>query len=379
MVVSLHNGVKKALHLRILHLIPNFTGGGAERQLALLAPELSRLGVEVHIAFCKSGDNSTANLNSISNSDVTIHRISSWTNYDPMIVLRIFNLIRSIKPDLVQTWILQMDVLGGLAAMMAGVPFVLSERSSALMYTPNWKNRLRVQMGRLATLIVANSQGGAAYWKSCETQTKIIRNGLTLDFMRNTAPANPANFGFPRDTRIILFAGRLSPEKNLEILVQALDKVLVERPECIALLFGDGELRVNLQTRLARMPASAQIRLLGYTNELWSWMRRASVFVSISKFEGNPNVVLEAMAVGCPLVVSDIPQHREILDESSALWCDPNSTRDVSAAIRKALDDPASSAARAEVARQKTAEWSIGEVARHYVKAYNTVLSEREA
>jgi len=108
-------------------------------------------------------------------------------------------------------------------------------------------------------------------------------------------------------------------------------------------------------------------------------MQRASVFVSIGKFEGNPNAVLEAMAIGCPLVVSDIPQHREILDDSSAFWCDPHSTDDVSLAIGKALDDPVSAEARAKVAQRRTANWSIDETARCYLQLYNTVLSEQAA
>jgi len=272
-----------------------------------------------------------------------------------------------------------MDVLGGLAATMAGVPFVLSERSSALMYCPNWKNWLRSQVGRLATLIIANSQGGAAYWKPRTGKIKVIRNGLSLDLIHDTAPANPVDFGFPRDAIVILFAGRLSPEKNLERLVEAMDKVLVERPECVAVLCGDGELWSGLKLLVASKHAQNRIRLIGYTNQLWSLMRCASVFVSISKIEGNPNAVLEAMALGCPLVVSDIPQHREILDESSALWCDPNSSEDVWVAICKALDDPTSAGARADIARRRTADWSIGKAALHYFRVYNTVLSERKA
>src|SRR5262245_56050589 len=268
-----------------------------------------------------------------------------------------------------------MDVLGGLAARMAGVPFVLSERSSALMYTANWKNRLRIQIGRFAKLIVANSQGGAAYWKPYASQTAIIRNGLSLDSLRNAMPINPVEFGIPVDSRLVLFAGRLSPEKNLRILIEALRKVLVERPKCVAVICGDGKLASNLRSQVARSNVEGRIRFIGYTDKVWSWMRRASVFVSIGKCEGNPNAVLEAMAIGCPLVVSSIPQHREILDDSTALFCDSNSTADVSVSINQALNDPSAAAARVEVAQKRSAEWSIENTARQYLKLYETLTS----
>jgi glycosyltransferase involved in cell wall biosynthesis len=363
--------------LRILHLIPNFTGGGAERQLALLAPELSRIGTEVHVAFCQVGLNSAANFDLFAHSDVKLHHIARHRSHDPTILLRLLKIIRSIKPDLIQTWILQMDVLGGLAARMSGVPFVVSERSSALAYPPTLKHWLRTQVGRFAITIVANSQDGANYWRPWATRIEVIRNGLALDLIRSSAKVEPAVLGLPENARLILCAGRLSPEKNVGTLVEALDKVLTQNPDCIAILFGEGELRQKVQARVELVQARGRIYLHGYTNNLWNWMRRAAAFVSISHFEGSPNAVLEAMAIGCPLVVSSIPQHREILDDSTALFCNPNSVADVSGSICKALNDPSAAAARAEVAQKRSAEWSIEKTAQQYLKLYETLISRQ--
>src|SRR5262245_9437531 len=207
-------------HMRILHLIPNFAGGGAERQLSLLAPELCRLGVEVHVAFCERGINAESNLELLSDSDIRLHVIPRMSNYDPSIILQLLKIIRLIKPDLIQTWILQMDVLGGLAARIAGVPFMVSERSSALAYPATWKYWLRTQMGSLAVSIVANSQSGASYWKPWAARTVIIRNGLSVKLIRNNESAYITNIDLPTESRLILCAGRLSPEKNLDTLVE---------------------------------------------------------------------------------------------------------------------------------------------------------------
>jgi len=161
--------------------------------------------------------------------------------------------------------------------------------------------------------------------------------------------------------------------------VEALDEVLVAEPECAALLFGDGELRRDVELRIAATRSAQRMRLVGYREDLWRWMRRASVFVSISQFEGNPNTVLEAMAVGCPLVVSDIPQHREILDETTALLCDPDSAADVASDIRKALGDPAATNARVQAARRRSSEWSIEKASRQYLELYEKLTTDRVA
>jgi len=72
-------------------------------------------------------------------------------------------------------------------------------------------------------------------------------------------------------------------------------------------------------------------------------------------------------------VVSDIPQHREILDESTALFCDPNSVADVAASISRALTDPATASMRVEAARRRSSEWSVEETARQYLRLYEAL------
>jgi glycosyltransferase involved in cell wall biosynthesis len=294
---------------------------------------------------------------------------------------RILAVIRSVKPDLIQTWFHQMDVFGGVVAMIARVPFILSERSSSLAYPPTWKNWLRLRIGRRAAAIVANSEGGAAYWaaQAHSPRVEVIRNGLPLNLIQAAVPADPALLGLPSGARLILFAGRLSPEKNLDTLMRALDNVLAELPDCAALLFGEGILQEEVESRSRSCRSGDRIRLQPFSQELWGWMRCAGVFVSISRFEGNPNTILEAMAIGCPLVVSDIPQHREILDDTTALFCNPSSVADVSAAIRRALGDPAATNRRVEAAYRRSAQWSIEKSARHYHRLYEMLIRERAA
>jgi glycosyltransferase involved in cell wall biosynthesis len=104
-------------------------------------------------------------------------------------------------------------------------------------------------------------------------------------------------------------------------------------------------------------------------------MKRASVFISLSAYEGCPNTVLEAMACGCPLVLSDISGHREILDESCAYLVDPTNIQQTASTIVKALCNADASKSRAVIAKQKTQEWSIPEMARRFERIYKELTS----
>src|ERR1035437_1762104 len=98
--------------MRIFHLIPSLSGGGAGRQLSYLAPELARMGHDVHVAYSNEGPQKPEL------PGVVLHRLKSRSNYDPYLIWQLDRLSRRIKPDIIQTWLLQMDILGGLVARL---------------------------------------------------------------------------------------------------------------------------------------------------------------------------------------------------------------------------------------------------------------------
>jgi glycosyltransferase involved in cell wall biosynthesis len=104
-------------------------------------------------------------------------------------------------------------------------------------------------------------------------------------------------------------------------------------------------------------------------------MKAADVFVSVSYFEGMPNTVAEAMACGCPLVLSDIPQHREICPGDGALYADPRDPRAIAKAVVAAIDNSSACRTRAQRAQSATLEWSPMAMAERYEAIYREVLS----
>jgi glycosyltransferase involved in cell wall biosynthesis len=106
-------------------------------------------------------------------------------------------------------------------------------------------------------------------------------------------------------------------------------------------------------------------------------MKRADVFVSLSKYEGNPNAVLEAMACRCPVVLSDIPAHREICDLRSAAFADASCPHSVAKNILRLLTHRHAALQQAEQARQYVEIRSIPEMALEYVRVYEMLLRHK--
>lgn len=272
-----------------------------------------------------------------------------------------------------------MDVVGGLAAHITGTPLILTERASAPAYLDSWKDKLRAFVGKRATAIVANSEAGRSYWigRGYRGVVRVIRNGIPLADIEKAPRADLGRWRVPAGNRVIVFAGRYTEQKNIMLMLEAFEHVVRKRADVTALLFGDGPLRAEAERRIRTSGLADRIKVGGYCDSLWAVMKAADVFVTVSTFEGNPNTVLEAMAVKCPLVVSDIPEHREFLGESNAYFATPSSADDVAAAIGRALDNREEAHARAEAAHRLAGGWSVESQAKEYMDLYNEILRNR--
>jgi glycosyltransferase involved in cell wall biosynthesis len=349
-------------------------GGGAERQLTYLAAEFVRMGCDVHVAVIQDGPNASR----LEATGATLHRLRALGNYDPQILWQLLRTIGRVKPDVVQCWLLQMEVLGGVAALVTGTPWVFCERASEEAYSDSFKMWLRVRVGRRATAIVSNSETGDRYWArrtGDRVRRCVIPNCLPFAEIAATQPASPGDFGVTTGEPIVLAAGRLEAQKNFETLVRALRRVVAKRP-VQAICCGDGSLRGLIEGLVEENNLADRVRIVGYVSNLWSLMKRADLTVSVSWFEGSPNVVLEAMACGCPLVVSDIPTHRELLDEDAAILVDPGDPQCVADAIIQVLSDPEAARKRARTAQDRVRRYSPATVARKYADLYRELAGQ---
>ena len=358
--------------MRVLNLISTLGSGGAERQLSLVAPALALDGVDMHVAFVNGGPN----LPRLENSGAVLHRLRASSNHDPRLPAGVLRLVDRLKPDVVQTWLLQMDILGGAAALFHRTPLIVSERSQAEAYPATWKTRLRLEVGKRAAAVVANSQGGLAYWQRHVPSDRLhlVRNCVTPPSAPVADTPHPlmADLG---SAPLVMFAGRFSAEKNICTLIEALAEVARRIPEVAIRLFGEGPEKERAASRIAELGLSRQMLVAPYSTQLSVWMGRATVCVSVSHFEGHPNVVMEAAAAGCPLVLSDISAHRELFDSRSASLVPPDAVGRIADAVIEAMHNPALARNRADRAREVAARCDLASAARAYRSIYEASMS----
>jgi glycosyltransferase involved in cell wall biosynthesis len=354
--------------MRILHLAWQLTGGGAERQLAYVARELQRRGHVSQVGYVERGPGAWA-------EEVPAARLSPRgrrRTHDPRLITDTLRLIRAFETDIVQTWIFAMDVVGGLAATIAGVPWVVRESSSSALYGRGFKTTLRLRVAHASVRsIVANSAGGQEYWRTHAPRVPsvIIRNAVPIDEVRAAGPAPD-----PAAIPTAIYVGRLDPEKNVDVIVRACAEVMSRRPFTLRLC-GDGVERHRLARLVSDLGIATRVEFTGYVDDVWRRVRTAGVALLVSRVEGDPNTVLEAFAAGTPVVLSDISAHREIADDRCALFVPARDVHATARAIHAVLDDPAAAGSRAVRACQSIGSRSIASAATAFEEVYQSVLT----
>jgi glycosyltransferase involved in cell wall biosynthesis len=355
-----------ACGMKIMFLVPNLSGGGAERQLAYLASELHRRGHDVSIGYNHDGPG-------IPPPDVPVRRLPRRHPWDPRRIADTLSLIRACRPEVVQTCTPPADVVGGIAARLAGVPLIVREPSGA-SYDRGVKSRLRVMVARGAAVIVANSPGGDSYWAAAvgrSLQRRIIPNAVPLTDIENTAPiARPAAGG------VAVYAGRLEPLKNVDVLLRACAAVMRER-DLTLYICGDGSQRAKLVALANELGVETRVHFTGFIAGVWRYQRAADFTALLSDFEGQPNAALESFAAGAPMILSDIPEHRHLARGDTALFVPPRDVDATARAICELLDDRTAALARAARARSLVEDSAIHGMASAFEEVYMRAISRR--
>ncbi len=137
-----------------------------------------------------------------------------------------------------------------------------------------------------------------------EEKIKVIPNGLDLDKVSALAGEEVKEEPFSREGAVAVSVGRLSIQKNHALLIRAFKKAIDEVDTKLAIV-GVGDLEPDLRRLVRDLRLEGHVYFLGWQDNPFKFMRRASFFVLSSEYEGFPNALVEAMAVGCPVISTD--------------------------------------------------------------------------
>lgn len=363
---------------KVLQLIPTLDRSGAEKQAAILARGLPRDRFRVEVAALTRLGPLAEELEA---AGVPVTLIGKRLKIDPFCLGRIVRFIRDKKFDVVHTWIFAANCYGRVAARRAGVRVVVTSE----MAVDLWKGRghfaIDRRLARITDRIVGNSQAVVDFYRDQgipSDKLAMIRSGIEpFDPPAIDRAEVRGEFGVSSDQPLVVYAGRLAPQKGLDDLLFALDLLQHVMPDVRTLIVGAGPLRTELE-ELARMhKLEDKVRFLGHREDVPRLFSAADVVVLPSLYEGLPNVVLEAMMCGKPVVATSAPGTTEVVvDGETGLLVPPRKPAEITRALRAIILDPERAAAIGRAGRERaladfTATAMIDRFAQLYQEIYN--------
>ncbi len=310
--------------LRVLHVTATTTGG-VGLLILFLVKHLDAKAFELGVAF---GRGYLLDRH-FDEAGVTVHTLSTsraaglWSIVKG--TLEVYRILARGRYDIVQSHTSVGGVIGRLAGWASRTPVVLwtVHGLGAHPGHPAWKRWLlravEATLDRFTDHYVAVSedlrdQGVRARIFGAKKVT-VIPNGLQFDHLpaRFDAARKRADLGIPADALVIGTVTPFEPQKANDVFLRAVALVLERMPQVVVLIAGDGPQRAELEALAARLGIAERITWLGWRDDAVELLGIMDTFCMSSRWEGCPMVLLEAMAMRCPVVATDIGGVREIV------------------------------------------------------------------
>lgn len=366
--------------MRILHVTTPAPYGGLERVVTHLAASQSAAGEDVHVATLTTEAGTAPFLERLAAQGVMTHAGRAGPRDYLRQRRQIAALGRGLRADVVHTHGYRADVLAAATCRDGGTATV----STLHGFTGGgWKNRcyewLQRRAVRSCDMVVAVSGLIAERLEGAGVpaeRIRVIPNSVPVAASRPTRAEARALLGLPRDPWVVGWVGRLSTEKGLDLLLEAMARL--DLPDLHLAVVGDGVERIPLMHLARSLGLTPRITWCGAVPSADRVLPAFDLLALSSRTEGSPLVVLEAMAVGTPILATTVGGVPEILSPATAILVPPEDADALAVGIRQARQDRGASARRVKRAHIRFASVSApGHWLERYEETYRDAVIHR--
>jgi glycosyltransferase involved in cell wall biosynthesis len=369
-----------------LSILASFSGeGGVERMVLNLVNAMAERGLKIDLLLIKTR---SRHLDAI---HPAVNRIELGSRHTATSLLPLARYLKQTQPPCLLAAKDRAGRLAVIARALAGasntrlVMRLGTNLSAAFAHKSPWRLFLRRLPIRLLyphlECIIAVSEGvrqdTLAVSGVDPARVVVVRNPvITPRLIEAAAAPSPHPWLDDPESPVILAAGRLTLQKDFPTLLRAFADLHNHRP-CRLIILGDGRERASLLELSHELGITEALALPGFTSNPYAYMIRADLFVLSSRWEGSPNVLTEAMALGTPVVSTDCPSGpSELLDRGRIAPLVPvGDWRALSKAIQQVLNNPPD----ATLLRESVAQYNARQSAARYLEIMEPASVRRES
>jgi glycosyltransferase involved in cell wall biosynthesis len=369
---------------KIVYLITEMEIGGAQRVLNRLLAKLDRNKFEPMVVCFYNGDSIIGNM--IRKLDIPVIDIGFSKPWNFYKLWRLWHIFRHECPTILHCWLFHANLIGRIFGHFSDVPIIITSRRNVEI-GGRYREFLKRMTNNYDHAVVAVSERvrKVEIERNNTNPEKVItiHNGVDISEHKRNISLNKihirSKYQIPNDIVVIATVSRLLPQKGLEYLVFALRDFYNLRNKATLFVAGDGVSRQDLEQLVVTGCLQNSIYFLGWRSDIPHVLSCIDIFVLPSLHEGMPNVILEAMAAGLPVVATNVGGTPEVVvDGETGFLVPPRDPKALADAIVRLINDPELRKRFGQAGRERIEKhFTIQETVRKTEALYSRLLKEK--
>ena len=373
----------RAFPIRITYVIPTLDQSGAERQLTLLATHLPKPEFEVNVIALNRGGYYARQLR---DAGIQVDVLAKRFRFDPLTWLRLRRHIHRTNPDLVQSFLFSANSFVRLPGICPKSTRVIVSERCVDSWKSGWQLKLDRRLSRRMQAMTANSASVAEFYRTiagvADNLVTVIPNGIPIPSERTTGSGAASGgireeLNLPASAKLVGYVGRLAHQKCLHDLIWGFHLLQQVVDDVFLVLVGEGSERESLAELARSFDCRDKVFFSGHREDATAVTSQLNVFCLPSSFEGMSNSLMEAMACGVPVVVSDIPANLELVcHETNGLVFPLGKGPEITRACKRILQDDTFAHGIGDAAGRTIEEqYSVDQMVGKHIELYRRLCS----
>ncbi len=364
---------------KIVHIAKATGIHGMEKHLLGLLPALTTDYETIFIILTEPGKPVDAYCDELRTRGVRVYTLPIRFDIDPACFIKIYSLLQKLKPGLVHTHLIHGDLYGILAARLAGMrPIVSTKHNDDEFRRNRIVRRLNIFLNKRVSHIITISNWIRQFVTEVEhvppEKSTTVYYGLDTSEPVSGSISVRSEWGFSRQDLVFGITARLVEQKGHRYLIEAFAEACTSRDDIRLLIVGEGPLMASLQRLVQDKNLSRVVQFAGFRTDIDNVLRNLDVFIHPSLWEGFGLAVLEAMAMGKPIIATKVSALPELIEDGiNGCLVPPRDSSSLARAIIRLSSDETLRRSLGQNARRKCQKVFSAE---RMVKATRAVYAE---